>query len=103
MKFSFGNVVTLLSNKLREIENDVALWQVKGDEKLIKAITKIKNCMMELSNLASKHEIFRIIGRKRQNNVTIKLIESDYCEKETWCEIIKYLEKKHRIKEHSIV
>ena len=46
MKFSFGNVVTLLSNKLKEIEDDVPLWQIKGDEKLIKAITKIKNCIM---------------------------------------------------------
>ena len=42
MKCSFGNVVSLLSNKLKEIENDVPLWQTKGDEKLIKAITKIK-------------------------------------------------------------
>ena len=29
MKFSFGNVVSLLSNKLKEIENDVPLWQTK--------------------------------------------------------------------------
>ena len=123
MKFSFGNVVTLLSNKLGEIENDVPLWQIKGCEKLIKAITKIKNCMMELSNLASKHEIeaslfhhintvknFRIIGRKRQNDVMIKLIESMikliesyYCEKEKWYKIIKYLKKELRIKEQIIL
>ena len=116
MKFSFGNVVSLLSNKLKEIENDVPLWQTKGDEKLIKAITKIKNCMMELSNLARKHDIeaslfhhsntvkiFRIIGKKRQNDVMIKLIESDYNEKNIWCEIINYLEKEIRIKEQILL
>ena len=111
MKFSFGNVVSLLSNKLKEIENDVPLWQTKDDEKLIKAITKIKTCMMELSNLVRKHDIetslfhhsntvniFRIIGKKRQNDVMIKLIESDYNEKNIWYEIINYLEKEIRIK-----
>ena len=71
MKFSFGNV-TLLSNKLREIVNDVPLWQIKGYEKLIKAITKIKNCMMELSNLASKHEIEASLF---QHCNTVKILE----------------------------
>ena len=47
--------------------------------------------------------MFRIIGRKRQNDVMIKLIESDYCQKETWCEIIKYLEKELRINEQILL
>ena len=33
----------------------------------------------------------------------IKLIESDYNEKETWCEIIKYLERELRIKEQILL
>ena len=29
----------------------------KGEEKLVQAITKVKNCMTELSSLANKHGI----------------------------------------------
>ena len=78
LKQSFGNVVILLSTKLKEIESGVPLWQIKSDAKLVQAITKIKNCMMDLSGLAAKHKIeaslfhhsnlakiYSILGRKR--------------------------------------
>ena len=106
LKLSFGNVVTLLSTKLKEIESGVPLWQIKSDEKLVQEIIKIKNCMMELSGLAAKHKIeaslsyhsnfskiYNILGRKRQTDITKKLIEFNYSERETWSEIIKILGK----------
>ena len=80
LKQSFGNVVTLLSTKLKGIESGVPLRQIKS-EKLVQAITKIKNCMMDLSGLAAKHKIeaslfhrsnlakiYSILGRKRQTD-----------------------------------
>ena len=42
--------------KLKEIESGVPLWQIKS-EKVVQAIAKIKNCMMELNGLAAKHKI----------------------------------------------
>ena len=54
LKLSFGNVVTLLSTKLKEIVSGVPLWQIKSDEKLVQAITKIKNCMMESISIKPK-------------------------------------------------
>ena len=86
--------------------------EIENDEKLIRAITKVANCMIELSNLVSKHEIegslfhysntvkiFKIIGRKRQTDIMTKVIESHHDEKKVWQEIMKYLEKEIQIKE----
>ena len=116
LKLSFGNVVILLSTKLKEIESGVPLWQIKDDEKLVQAITKIKNCMMELSSLAAKHKIeaslfhhsnlakiYNILGRRRQTDITKKLIKFDYNEQETWSEIIKILETELRVKEQILL
>ena len=101
LKRLFGNVVTL-STKLKEIESGVPLWQIKS-EKLVQAITKIKNCMMDLSGLAAKHKIeaslfhhsnlakiYSILGRKRQTDIMRKLVEFNYSEQETWEEIINF-------------
>ena len=116
LKQSFGNVVTLLSTKLKEIESGVPLWQIKSDAKLVQAITKIKNCMIDLSGLAAKHKIeaslfhhsnlakiYSILGRKRQTDIMRKLVEFNYSEQETWKEIIKILEKEIRVKEQILL
>ena len=112
LKLSFGNVVTLLSNKLRDIDCGVPLWQIKNEEKLVQAITKVKNCMVELNNLAKKHsieamlfhpsnlsKIFQIVGKKRQTDVMKKLIEYERNDQKTWQEIINYLDKELKVKE----
>ena len=112
LKLSFGNVVTLLSNKLRDIDCGVPLWQIKNEEKLVQAITKVKNCMVELNNLAEKHsieamlfhpsnlsKIFQIVGKKRQTDVMKKLIEYERNDQKTWQEIINYLDKELKVKE----
>ena len=54
---AYGNVKLLLQNKLGHLDRLEKLGKIKSDEKLAIAISKILNSMIELSNLAEKHNI----------------------------------------------
>merc|ERR1712096_521712 len=45
LKESFGDVQSLLSRKLSELDKSTPLWKVKADEKLIESILRLKNLM----------------------------------------------------------
>ena len=113
LELSLGNVSLLLTNKFKEIKDNTPLWKIKNDEKLVQSVTKIENCMIELSSLAKKHKIeeslfhasnvskiFSLIGEKRQYDVSRELLRGGkFSDKETWDEVIKYLESELQIKE----
>ena len=116
LKLSFGNVNTLLANKIQDIEKSSPLWRVKSDEKLVQALTKIRNCMMELSSLAEKHniqtslfhtsnvaKIYFLIGRRRQAEIVKKLLDIAPTDQEVWDVIIKFLDKELRVKEQILL
>ena len=82
LRLSFGNVNMLLANKLKSVEDSEPLHKIKGDEKLVKAISKLKNLMTQLRVLAEKHEIeaslyhssnlariYLLLGKKRQSDI----------------------------------
>ena len=113
LKQSFGCVDTLLANKFKLIENSDPLWNLKSDED---SVIDIKNVMQELSSLAEKHciennlfhvsnlaKIYFLIGKKRQTEIMKILIENNSSEKESWAEIIKYLDNEVRVKEQIIL
>ena len=111
-----------LSNKIESLEKTMPLWKIKGDEKVVESIIKLKNVMMELSSLAEKHSIdhclyhtsnlskvYAVLGRDRQVEFTKNLIGDDsegICEKtdkEIWGELIRFLDKELKIKERLIL
>ena len=57
LKESYGDVQSLLSKKLAELEKGTPLGKVKGDDKLIQSILRLKNLMVELKKLAESHNI----------------------------------------------
>ena len=92
------------------------MHDIKGDEKLVKAISKLKNLMTELGVLAEKHsvetslyhssnlaKIYFLIGKKRQSGILKKILDREFNEKETWEEIVSYLDKELRLKEHMLM
>ena len=116
LKLSFGNVNTLLANKLKLVEGSDPLWKVKSDEKIVYSITKVKNLMMELSSLAEKHnieaslfhssnlaKIYFLIGRKRQADIIKKMLDVNATEKESWAMIIDYLDRELKVKEQILL
>ena len=85
LKESFGDVQSLLSRKLSELDKSTPLWKVKADEKLIESILRLKNLMLELKTLAESHNIqsslfhssnvakaFAHLGTKRQLEINLK-------------------------------
>ena len=117
LEISFGNVAVLLTNKLQVVESTIPLYKIKNDKSLVEAITKIRNCMTELSSLAKKHsietdlyhssnvaKIFHLIGDKRQNDITKKLIEKGIgSTADTWGEILSHLDNELKVKEQMLL
>ena len=116
LKLSFGSVNMLLANKLKTVESSDPLWKVKGDDKIIQAVSKLKNFMTELSVLAEKHgiegalyhssnlaKIYSLIGKTRQTSIMKKLLDHDVSEKKAWDEIVKHLEKDLKIREQILL
>ena len=110
LKLSFGNVNTLLNNKLTDLENGERIEKIKNKEKLVQILTKLKNNMVDLSILASKHDIentlyhnsnltkiFGLIGRSRQEKVLKKSLSKTLSDKEKWSEIILLIEVEIRV------
>ena len=54
---AYGNVKLLLQNKLGHLDRFERLDKIKGDEKLVHALTKIINVMTELTALAQKYDL----------------------------------------------
>ena len=57
LKTSFGNVTILLANKLSKVVKGGPLWRIKNKEKLSHQLINLINGMIELQNLAEKHNV----------------------------------------------
>ena len=113
LKESYGDVQSLLSKKLAELEKGTPLGKVKGDEKLIQSILRLKNLMVELKKLAESHNIqtnlfhtsnlarvFSLLGKKRQLDITKRFLksETEVTEEDKWDCIISYLDKELKVR-----
>ena len=116
LKTSFGNVEILLNNKLAEIENDIPIWKIRNDEKLIYSITKLINRMKELRTLAEKHnieedlfhgsnlgKIYNLLGEKREKEIVKQNMNTKMTKKEIWSKIIDFLHKELRLEEEMLM
>ena len=118
LKESFGDVQSLLSRKLSELDKSTPLWKVKADEKLIESILRLKNLMLELKTLAESHNIqsslfhssnvakaFAHLGTKRQLEITKKSLDSDLdvTEEQKWDNIVSYLDKEMKVREQVLL
>ena len=116
-EIKIGDVSILLANKLGDIENQVPLWKIKNEEKLIQSITKIKNGMMELTYLAKKSitegcffhtsnlaKVYNLFGRRRQTEITKLCISSgEIAIKYIWENIIQFLVEELKVKERMLL
>jgi len=116
LKLSYGCVETLLSKKLEELEKGIPLYKIKSEEKLIQSILQLRNAMLELKSLATKHgiernlfhtsnlaRVFNLLGRKRQLDITKKLLDSNKNEEQKWDFILEFLEKEMKVKEQMLL
>ena len=119
---AYGNVKLLLQNKIGKLDKLECLDNVKGDEKLAVAISKIINMMSELKSLAEKHrletklyvgggleKVLSLIGDDRERKFISKYAEvpgvssgtdsggtsadDSLPEKRDWENLVKFLEK----------
>ena len=96
LKLSFGNVNILMSHKLKIVEEGDQIWKIKNEEKLILAMTRLKNAMTDMTVLAEKHgvegtlyhpsnlsKVFLLLGNKKQELIMKKSLENEFGDKET--------------------
>ena len=116
LKQSFGNVNTLLSNKLKDLEKGEKIWKITNDKKLVQSLTRMRNNMIDLTSLASEHsienslyhnsnltKIFGLIGRDRQARILKKSLTTEFSDKQMWAEIVTSLEYEIRVKEQMML
>ena len=60
----------------------------------------IEHSLYHSSNIA---KIYSVIGRKRQSDILKKVIDRNFSEKETWNEVILYLDKELRLTEQLLM
>ena len=127
---SFGDVRILLQNKLSALDKVSCLEGLDTDEKMIRALTTLTNIMIDLSNLAAKHNLECKLyiggGFERVISIVGPSIErkffSKYCPTVTdfsnsvgwsvselesarsnWNELLKYLQKELSVREKLIL
>ena len=111
LQSSFGNVQILLTNKLCAVTKDGQLGKLK-DEKLVNGLMKLINGIKELGILATQHgiegilyhpsntaKIYEVMGRQKQIKFLERTADKSMTDKEEWGEILKFLEKEHKIRE----
>ena len=119
LKQSFGNVTTLLSKKLNDLERGEALSKIKDDEKFVISATRFKNCMDELTTLAEKHDlknelyhmstltkIFHLIGKERQRKImehSHKTFTGHIDNEQMWLNIVNHLNREIQVREQIIM
>ena len=119
LKQSFGNVTSMLSKKLGELERGEALCRIKDDEKFVLSATKFKNCMDELSTLAEKHgvkselyhmstltKVFQLIGKDRQRKImqnSHNTFTGHVDNEQMWLNVVNHLNREIQVREQIIM
>ena len=74
LKQAFGNPEELLRNKIREVEDLGPVWKMREPEKLVEALSKLVNAMIELRKMAEKHGIENDLYHGRGIGIIINII-----------------------------
>ena len=115
LKESFGNERLLLQNKLSRLDS-VALWKVKGDEKIANALATLLNTMKDLSTLALTHKIegqlyeggglekvMSLLGNDRHRKFRSKNVDSVSDKKSEWEKLSDFLKKELALRNRIIL
>ena len=122
---SYGNVKLLLQKKMSCLDKLESLDKLKGDDKIILALSKLINTMIELSNLAQKHnlecklyigggieKVFCLIGSHLERKFLSRHLDDDQSsattdwresevetEKRVWNNLLAFLKKELSVRE----
>ena len=115
LKESFGNERLLLQNKLAGLDS-VALWKVRGDEKIANAIASLLNTMRDLSTLASSHKIegqlyeggglekvMSLLGNERHRRFRSKYVDPVSDKKSEWEKLSEFLKNELALRNRIIL
>ena len=125
---AYGNVKLLLQNKMSVLEKFENLEKIKGDEKVAHFLAKLINVMLDLANLAEKHnlecklyvgggmeKVLSLVGSGLERKFLSKNIEevsncsSNWKESEVsqakrvWGNLVKFLQKELSLREQMVV
>ena len=116
LKEAYGDTELLLENKLHEIVNMGEIWKIKDKEKLVHALSKLKSIMLELQNLAAKHDIenelyyggsiqkiYKVLGYGYTNKFIRKYCESKPSKKDCWGNLVAFIAKEVKFQEEIIL
>ena len=117
---SYGNVKLLLQRKMSSLDKLESLDKVKGDEKVSQALSKLINVMIDLADLAHKHnlecklyigggleKVLGLIGGPMERRFFSKTLEDDSSpstsevetEKRVWSNLLEFLKKELAVRE----
>ena len=116
LKDSFGNTKFLLQNKVNSLNKIGGLYNVRSDQKLITALTKLVNAMQDLSVLAKEHDIegqlyeggglekiMCLLGDKRHRKFRSQNLNSDLSKKQEWQKLKEFLDRELKLTEKMLI
>ena len=114
LKEVFGDIKTLLSNKLAELNNIDQLSRQREPVKIVDALSKLIHLMKDLLQLSKRHSIenklyyggginkvYQLMGENRLNRwLTIAKVQDEG--EEQWLEVVEFLEKELKVNQQKV-
>ena len=116
LKDAYANLKLLLKKTLSQIGNISQLWNIRDQEKLVEALSKIVNMMRELYQLAEQHniksrlysgggleKIYQMMGDGRVTRCPSTICEVEYNDEQTWHHVIEVLEHDLKVQQEKLL
>ena len=114
LKEVYGDIKTLLANKLSELNNIEQLSRQREPAKIVDALSKLIHLMKDLLQLAKRHNIenklyygggidkvYQMMGEHRLNRwLTIAEVQDEG--ENQWLEVVEFLEKELRVNQQKV-
>ena len=116
LKEAFGDSEVLLRKKLVEVEKLGPIWKCKDKAKLVQILSKLIYVMIELQDLAKKHDIendlyhggaiqrvCEVLGNEQRNKFIRKYAEETLSKKAKWEKLIEFVKSELRVQEEIVL
>ena len=116
LKEAFGDSEVLLRKKLMEVEKLGPIWKCKDKAKLVQILSKLIYVMIELQDLAKKHDIendlyhggaiqrvYEVLGNEQRNKFIRKYAEETLSKKAKWDKLIEFVKSELRVQEEIVL
>ena len=116
LKDSFGNTKFLLQNKVNSLNKIGSLNNIRSEQKLVNALNKLVNAMLDLSVLAKEHDlegqlyeggglekIICLLGEKRHKRFRSQNLDSDFSKKQEWQKLKEFLDRELKLTEKMLI